>query len=322
MTTEATEATIEDADGEVGFVSVARPFIKWPGGKWKLGEELIKHFPSDAIAGTYMEPFAGAGAITYRWALPRGLRVALSDTDHGLIASYLSVRDHVDDLIGTLGEMSSKMVMLIAGDPRAAEDMYYEVRASYNDRKDAPIVKVGASFIFLHKLCFNGLHRVDSRGRFNASWGKWTKAPNICDAALLRSCSKALELAEVRHLDFEQAAMLAKKGDFVYLDPPYDGTWSGYQAGGFRGGSEQVGLFDREVQRPDIERLKDVCLELDRRGVPWVMSNGDTDRVRALFGRWTIHEIDAPTTISRKAESRGTRRELVVTSYASPHDMG
>ncbi len=272
-----------------------RPIVKWPGGKWMVGPQLCNLFPP-TISGVYREVFAGAAAMAFRWAVPRGCRLALSDTEVALINTYIAVRDHVLELVAELRKHPYELAH------------FNRIRDEYNAwlreplfSAPAPLVTRAAWFIYLHKCCYNGLHRVDSQGLFNVSFGKYDKPPNICDEPLLRSVAHALAGAELETIDFERAAMRAQPGDFVYFDPPYDGVeFVGYQAA-------------RWTDR-DLVRLRNVGAELDRRGVLWAMSNAKTPRVLDLFGRWRIEDVWASSSISCKAETRGERLDVLVCS--------
>lgn len=292
-----------------------RPFLKWVGGKWEVGAQLVELLPDPrTVTGVYREPFAGAGAMAYRYAFPAGLRAVLTDTEAALITTYEAVRDEVELLLHVAEGLR------VQGGVAVQEARYYELRDRYNAlRPDAPRLERAALFLYLHRACFNGLHRVDKRGTFNASYNKAGKPPRF-DGARFRACSAVLQAATFEAVDFEIAMGRAEAGDVVYLDPPYDGTWVGYQAGGFSSskGTDAGGQFDlftRREERPALLRLQDACIALDARGVRWMLSNADTAEVRRLFSRWSISTVLAPTSISRDVESRGDRLELVIRNY-------
>lgn len=72
--------------------------------------------------------------------------------------------------------------------------------------------------------------------------------------------------------DFEEAVKDAKKGDFVYFDPPYDSdtvTFNSYTEDGF-GKDEQ-------------KRLSEVFKELDRKGCYVMLSNHNTKLINSLY---------------------------------------
>ena len=268
----------------------------------------------------YREPFCGAAGLAFRYAVPAGLAVALSDTEGALIDTFAEVVAAVEGLI------AAATALCLPANASAAdhEARFYELRERYNaagaglSRQDR-----AALFLYLHRACFNGLHRVDSRGRFNASYGDLTGPPPLHHEKLRVAAValRALPSASFDRLDFEPAALRAGPGDLVYLDPPYDGTWVGYQAGGFgsTAGTDacQVDLFTREAERPALLRLRDLCVELDGRGVRWAMSNADTTEVRRLFGRWNLATVTGRSSISRDPASRGARAEVLARNFGN-----
>ena len=165
-------------------------------------------------------------------------------------------------------------------------------------------VEIAARFIYLNKTCFNGLWRVNSQGRFNVPMGSY-KNPSICQAESLYACHQALAGVDVRLRDFRDVR--ASAGDFVYFDPPYhplDGaSFTSYAKHGF-GEAEQV-------------CLRDLCLELHRRGVRVMASNSDTAFVRALYAEdvFRVETVRAPRLVNRDADKRGDVNELLITNY-------
>ena len=80
---------------------MARPFVKWAGGKTQLLAELLQAAP--AQIETYYEPFVGGGALFFALqAQGRFKRAVLSDSNEELINAYIQVRDHVEELIHAL----------------------------------------------------------------------------------------------------------------------------------------------------------------------------------------------------------------------------
>lgn len=292
-----------------------RPFLKWPGGKYDLGAQLAPLFPDPAtITGWYREPFAGAAGMAFRWAAPAGLRVALSDTEPGLIDTFLCVAGEVEELLG-----AAQVLCLPESAPAVDhEGHFYALRTQYNTASGLSRLERAALFLYLHRACFNGLHRVDGAGHFNASYGDLTGPPRF-DEEKLRACARALQGARIERLDFEPAILRAEPGDFIYADAPYDGTWVGYQRGGFTStaGSDacQIDLFTRQAERPALLRLRDALADVDRRGIRWAMSNADTPEVRRLFGHWNVTTVNGRCSISRDPATRGMRTELLVRNY-------
>lgn len=81
--------------------NMAKPFIKWAGGKNQLKDEIISRIPSDI--DVYVEPFVGGGAVFFALAEERNdIEYFISDTNGALISSYMTVRDSCEPLIGKL----------------------------------------------------------------------------------------------------------------------------------------------------------------------------------------------------------------------------
>ncbi len=64
------------------------------------------------------------------------------------------------------------------------------------------------------------MYRVNNKGGFNVPYGKYTN-PLICDEVNLRKASISLQNVEIKKQDYREILKKAKKGDFVYFDPPY-----------------------------------------------------------------------------------------------------
>jgi DNA adenine methylase len=262
-----------------------RPFLKWAGGKRQLLPRLLELAPR--TFGHYFEPFLGGGALFF--AL-RPARATLSDLNVRLIRTYKGVRDNVDAVI-----------RLLSSYPPHLTRFYYSMRRVDIDvRGDT---EVAAWFIYMNKTAYNGLYRVNRRNQFNVPFGRY-KNPTICDEPTLRACSSALAGTELRAEDFEVAVARAKRGDFVYFDPPYvplsatssftSYTWQGFSARQHR-------------------RLRDVALRLKRRGVSVLLSNSSTPLVRDLYSDgFELIEVSATRMINSKATERGAVTELII----------
>ena len=263
----------------------AKPFVKWAGGKRSLAARIWEQAPTDF--GDYHEPFVGGGSVFF--ALPeRTNKAYLSDVNRELITAYQVIRDDVEGLIVAL--------QAHAHNHHADEGYYLRVRAQ---EPEAPL-QVAARFIYLNKTCYNGLYRVNRAGKFNVPKGRY-KNPRICDAEGLRQANTALAHADVSVETFDSIA--PETGDFVYCDPPYDGTFTGYVPGGF-GDTEQ-------------ELLRDTAAGWEQRGVRVMISNSDTRRIRDLYAGspFRIHEVLAPRFINSDGEGRGSVVELLITTY-------
>jgi DNA adenine methylase len=269
------------------FAGAAAPILKWAGGKGQLLPELLRRVP--AKFGTYHEPFVGGGALYFAlWSLGRVRRAVLSDVNADLIGTYEAVRDDVEAVIAALRAH------------RNEASYFYEVRAL--DPAALTPAERAARVIYLNKTCFNGLYRVNSRGLFNVPFGD-NPGATICDGEGLRAASRALGDADLRCESFDTVAARAKRGDFVYFDPPYQplsktAYFTAYARDGF-GEAEQ-------------RRLAEVFGRLGRRGVHVLLSNSDAPFTRRLYASFRHDVVDARRAINSKGTRRGKIAELIV----------
>jgi DNA adenine methylase len=182
-----------------------KPFLKWAGGKQKVLSSLVELLPSNVRDCRYVEPFVGGGAMFFRLEPETAV---LGDVNERLVCCYRQVRDNVEGVLELL-------------EPMAAENSAerYAMRRNWFNASTPGYSASAALFIYLNKTCFNGLYRENKNGKFNVPYGKYEK-PLICDADHLRKASSLLKRAELLCGSFTQTAWV--KGDFVYLDPPYD----------------------------------------------------------------------------------------------------
>ena len=263
-----------------------RPFLKWAGGKGKLIQQYIPYFPKKFK--TYYEPFLGGAAVFFYLNPPSA---ALTDINAELVNAYRCVRDNVEELI----------LNLEVHQLRHCRDYYYEVRQC----PGVTNIEKAARLIYLNKTCFNGLYRENSKGAFNVPIGKY-KNPKICNPALLRSVSAALQNAQINVRPFEDILEHASScDDFVYFDPPYHPL---SPTSNFTAYSRYSFTQDDQI------RLKYVFAELAERGVKVMLSNSDCPFIRELYSDFNINSIIAPRLINSDARKRGKITEVVITS--------
>lgn len=261
----------------------AKPFLKWVGGKRQLLPEILALAPRRF--GAFHEPFVGGGAVYF--ALAPG-RAFLSDSNERLVRAYRGVRDDCDQVIAKLARYRHDRVV------------YERVRRRAIDERDD--ADVAAWMIYLNRTGYNGLYRVNSRNQFNVPFGRYVR-PRICRPENLRACSAALAGAELSTGDFSQVLERARSGDFAYFDPPYvplsaTSSFTSYTHDG----------FDHAAQ----VRLRDVALELKRRGVRVLVSNSSAPLVRELYQRFELKEVRAARPVNSKASGRGKLVELLI----------
>ena len=124
-------------------VRIAKPFLKWVGGKQQLIEQFQPLLPSSIRR--YHEPFLGGGAVYFHlWGTGRITESAwLADTNPELIETYCAVRDRVDEVIAALAEHAA----------RHGRNYYYEIRSL--DRRSNCLngIEKAARMIYLNRTC-------------------------------------------------------------------------------------------------------------------------------------------------------------------------
>ena len=281
--------------------SSPNPFVKWAGGKRALLPEILQRTPSEF--GTYFEPFLGGGAVFL--SLPAHLPKVGNDANLELVATYLAIRDDVDEVLKQLRQFQN------------TKDAYLEIRAwdrspNFSQRSR---FKRAARFIYLNKCGFNGLHRVNANGHHNVPYGYSPRTDFIQEQNLRRVAqylrSKTNErknAARITSMDYQKSLQAAKAGDFVYVDPPYQpksktSSFVSYVQGGFT--------------HHDQVALRDHIVDLTHRGVHVLLSNSDADEVHSLYSDtklFTIERVQVRRFIAADSEKRKKVCEVLVSN--------
>lgn len=262
----------------------AKPFVKWAGGKQSLANTLCSYFPE--FSGTFFEPFLGGGSI---FLTLRPERSILGDANEWLICTYKMIKKDwvkVAKILDSLENTKEQFLYYRKKSQTLSDD--YE-RAAY--------------FIYLNKTCFRGLFRVNKSGHFNVPYGEYER--RYYDPENLEQLSKILKKATIKCSDFESLVSSAKKGDFVYFDPPY------YKLGGY---SDFNRYTSDRFNESEHKRLLKLCKILDCNDVMWAVSNSDTQFVRDLYKNFKQIGINARREINLNSKSRNIN-ELLIVNY-------
>ena len=274
-----------------------KPFVKWAGGKRQLLPILSQHIPKNF--DTYFEPFLGGGAVLFHLISQNSqLKCFVSDLNSTLILSYVTIRDKVDDLIMSLEEHSKNYF-------KNTEEYYYQVRDS-NPKNQIDQV---SRLMFLNKTCFNGLYRVNSKGKFNVPIGKYVN-PNIVNKENLLILSHALQSKgiSIKCEDFTTALKKPQEDDFVYLDPPYQPVSSTANFTSYT--NDNFGYKDQE-------RLFAEFKKMDSKGCKIMLSNSKSQEVIELFSEYSdnIIEINTNRFINSNSKKRTGHTEILIKNY-------
>lgn len=290
---------------------MAKPFLKWAGGKSWLIEHieplLPPHLLSDSF--TYVEPFVGSGAMLF-WFLdrfPKVEKAIINDLNLDLINVYKVIASNVNELISALSIIEKEYYSFIGEDNKKI--YYYDKRDRYNLR-ECNNVDHAALFIFLNRTCFNGLYRVNKDNKYNVPMGKY-KNPKICNRSNLWDVSEALKKVEIRCGDY--ADTLIESGNPIYyFDPPYkpisvSSSFGAYTKDGF-GDGDQV-------------RLKEFCDILDGKGYNWFLSNSDVRENGGdnffddMYSKYNILRVNAKRSINSDKDGRGLVSEIIINNF-------
>lgn len=272
-----------------------KPFVKWAGGKRQIIDKLKQYIPDEF--NTYYEPFVGGGALLFELS-PKN--AVINDSNKELMNVYSVLCNE---------EKFKKMCSVLNSyEANHSEDFFYELRNKDRNKKTFNRLSDytrAARTIYLNKACFNGLYRVNSKDEFNVPFGKKTKV-NTYDGSNLITVSNYLTMnnVKIQCVDFEESVKTAKKGDFVYFDPPYDSdtaTFNSYTEEG----------FGKDEQR----RLATVFKDLDKRGVYVMLSNHNTILVKELYKDYHIYVIEAKRNINSNGKKRGKVEEVIITNF-------
>jgi DNA adenine methylase len=270
------------------IVENPHPFLKWAGGKRQLLSQIDLYIPKSF--NKYIEPFVGGGALFF-YLLPKN--AILNDINQDLINAYRVIKENVSELITSLKKHKNE------------EEYFYKIRSvdrNLDEFKTWSDVEKASRIIYLNRCCYNGLYRVNSKGYFNAPFGKY-KNPKICNEENLKLVHKVLKDVKLMNTSFELCLNYAKKDDFIYFDPPYvpiseSANFTSYTKSSFKK-EDQIKLFN-------------VFKELDQKGCKLLLSNSYNEFILKLYKNYQINIVYAKRAINSNPDKRGEIKELLI----------
>jgi DNA adenine methylase len=230
-----------------------------------------------------VEPFAGSACLFFFIAPTEAL---LGDNNSELINVYQALRKNPE-------RVHRRLIAI----PRE-KDAYYRWRAlnphSLDDETRA------LRLIYLNHNCFNGIYRTNVDGKFNVPFG--SKLSRYLSRDEFVRCADALARAGFVAGDFADTLSKVRRGDFVYLDPPYAVT--------------SRRLFRQYGSKPfsvdDVVRLSAELDRIDNLGVRFVVSYADCKEARKLAAKWNSEKFLVRRHIAGFSDHRSGAFEWII----------
>lgn len=300
---------------------VAKPLLKWAGGKSQLLDEIDSRLPIELKNGyikNYCEPFLGGAAVYFYIAQKYSIdKAILSDVNEEIILFYQVIKNDVNEFLESVNYLKNTYLSL---NSEKQTKFFYDIRKQFNQSKkdidfnhyDKNWIERAAQLLFLNKTCYNGLFRQNSKGEFNVPFGKY-RNPQFFDIENVLLTSKLLQKAELLIVDFENIEKFVDDSFFVYFDPPYrpiskTSSFTSYSKFDFND-NEQV-------------RLAELFKRLDKKRAKLMLSNSDPKNVNPedeffekLYSKFRIERVLASRMINCNGNGRGKINELIIMNY-------
>ncbi len=304
------------------FPNIAKPFLKWAGGKGQLLSQLEAALPYELNDEefTYIEPFVGGGAMMFFMlqSFPNIKRAVINDINNNLTDAYKTIKEEPEGLVYRLKHIERQYFTNKTGEKQ--KFFYLEMRDRFNGEELATIDKT-ALLIFLNRTCFNGLYRENAKGKFNVPFGSYSN-PTICNEEVIYADSELLNKFDVQILngDFKETEkeMETYGLNFFYFDPPYRPL----------NATSSFNSYVKEAFNDDSQRgLADFCRRLsNKKNVKWMLSNSDCSAknpedtfFEEIYDGFNIQRVFASRAINANPSKRGKLTELLISNYEPEH---
>lgn len=279
-------AAIESSKGRRVDGSVM-PFLKWAGGKrWLTDRPELAEFVPNAI-GRYFEPFLGGAALFFALQPERAV---LSDLNGELVSTYQAIRDDWRLVVKHLRNFNRDHTA----------DHYYKIRAS---SPRSPATRA-ARFIYLNRVCWNGLYRVNRSGEFNVPLGSKTMV--LLEGDDFEAVALRLSHAKLSSCDFADTIRQAGRGDFIFADPPYTVR---HNVNGFVKYNEKIFSWNDQI------RLRNELRDAKARGARILCTNADHSSIRDLYRvDFEFSRVKRFSSIAGAGGKRGEFAELLISA--------
>lgn len=261
------------------------PFLRWAGSKRRL-LPILRSFWTNKHK-RYVEPFAGSACLFFAIKPPKAI---LGDLNPELIATYIEVKYRIGAVLKELKKLKPE-----------DKDEYLRLRA-INISKMTPSARA-ARFIYLNRYCFNGIYRTNLLGQFNVPYSG-VRCGMVPRDEVFEKCSRRLAKTRFMRGDFERVLQQSKKGDLVYMDPPF----AVRERRVFR--QYDPSTFTSE----DVQRLRGWMEKLDGKGISFVVSYAESAEADVLKDGFTYRTVEVRRNIAGFAAHRAMSNEIIISN--------
>lgn len=283
-------------------------FFKWAGGKTKLLPYIIPYIPDDME--NYIEPFIGGGSVLMHIAssYPK-IQAYISDINPVIAAVYRVIQQDADDLLLDLVAIQQ---LYNYSPQEVRQNIYQKIRDEFNVLKDNfqndyyATNLVVKRFLLLNRMCFNGLYRENSRGKFNVAHGDY-KTVTYFTKEQINRLNYLLRNVHIYNRPFEEMIEFVQPKSFIYLDPPYLPV-------------SDTANFTRyhkiDFTKNDHLRLYEFIKQTETIGAKFLLSSSDNDFIKELYSEFHIETIQANRNINSDITKRNKVTELLISNIS------
>lgn len=303
-------------------VSIAKPFLKWAGGKKQMIPNIVERLPNSILNSGeieyYFEPLIGAGAVFFYLMSNFNVKNAyISDINKELMLVYKVIQKDPYNLVSILHNLEDDFLKL---DTDNRKEYFLNIRKEFNtqlktfdfDKFNKDSICRASKTIFMNKTCFNGLFRVNKKGEFNVPMGRY-KNPKICDEENILNCHEILKEVCIKNTSYLDSEKLINNESLVYLDPPYRPL---SKTSYFTSYSQNEFADEQQIE------LSDYYKRLDKIGAKVILNNSDPknmdpddDFFDDLYSDFHIERVKANRSINCNGKKRGKINELIIKNF-------
>ncbi|MDR6300669.1 DNA adenine methylase [Mesonia maritima] len=262
----------------------ASPILRWAGGKNWLVKHINKLIPENF--NNYHEPFIGGASIFL--AVNPSNNTYISDLNKDLIDTYKAVKENPKNVIDNLKTFEN------------TKEFYYHLREQELNNEYAK----AARFIYLNQTSFNGIYRVNLKGKYNVPYGHRTK--NFIEEEKIYRLSERFLNSTIEWGDFEINKDYIQERDLVFLDPPYTVS---HNKNGFIKYNQR--LFSLE----DQYRLSEYIDFIKNRNAYYILTNAAHEKVKEIFHKGDKRFVkNRASLIGGNNSKRGIIEEYIFTN--------